>query len=202
MNREKLLYFTIIVIAVVICSIGYSNYLEKSSSMNNKNIKTESISEEKQEQEIHAGKKKQAETVTVYIVGEVNEPDIYTLPKGCRVADVLKAAGGATDNADISKINLARILNDEDKIDVPSFDDNIAAEEKDDNKSDDVKIVNINTASKDELKMIPYIGDVTADKIIYYREKHGGFKQKAELKNVPRIGDKLYNEIEKYICRN
>ncbi|MBR1738053.1 MAG: ComEA family DNA-binding protein [Firmicutes bacterium] len=203
MNREKIFYFAVVLAGIVICTIGYSNYLEKSAALVKQKEKSESPTEEDYETVKFKSKKQKEETVTVYIVGEINEPDIYTMPKGSRVADLIKVAGGATDNADISKINLARILNDEDKIDVPSYDEDISEEEKASTSNDEGEVVvNINTASKEELKTIPHVGDVIADKIIYYREKPGGFKQKSELKNVPRIGDKLYNDIEDNICIN
>ena len=84
-------------------------------------------------------------------------------------------------------LNLARRLQDEEKIHIPT----IGEVPKEGSVKESTKI-NINTASLEELKSLPGIGDVIAQGIIDYREKHGGFKQLEELKNVTRIGDKIY----------
>jgi len=59
--------------------------------------------------------------------------------------------------------------------------------------------VNINTADTDTLTLLPGIGDVTAQKIIKYREKHGPFRKTEDIKRVSGIGDKTYENIRKYI---
>ena len=67
------------------------------------------------------------------------------------------------------------------------------------NDSSTDKVIDINSASLDELKTIPGIGDSTAKKIIDYREQNGGFSYKSEIMNISGIGQKKFENIKKYI---
>lgn len=141
---------------------------------------------------------KEVKNITVYINGEVKNPGVYKLKDGSRVEDLVKEAGGFTENANQYKLNLAKKLKDEDYIYVEKN-----TGEKN-NSSNTVSSnsgvlsggkVNINNASKEELKTVPGIGDVTAEKIIEYREKNGGFSSIEDLKKVGRIGDKTLDKM-------
>lgn len=141
------------------------------------------------------------ETIFVHIVGEVNKPGVYELPKGSRIVNVVDMAGGLTPDA-VDGVNLARMLSDGEQIVIAKAgEEEETPDEQPAEPSGDASgaTVNINTASKAELMTLPGVGDKLADAIIRYREKNGGFGVKDEIKEVPRIGEKLYMELEDLI---
>lgn len=149
----------------------------------------------------------EAENIVVYVNGEVKNPGVYTVKENSRVENVIKAAGGFTEKADKEKINLAKKLKDEDyilinkKVDESSNNSmsNEEVKSKGEGLAKEPDKVNLNTATKEELKTIPGVGDVTAQRIIDYREENGSFNSIEELKNVERIGDKTFEKIKEYV---
>jgi len=141
--------------------------------------------------------------IKVDIKGAVKAPGVYEIESECRVSDLIKLAGGATIDADLDATNLSKKLSDEDCIVIYK----IGAVDKLQNsqsKSSTVtvpstttanSIININTATKEELKTLTGIGDVKADGIIKYREENGGFKSAEELTNVDGIGEKTLSKF-------
>ena len=138
--------------------------------------------------------------ILVDIGGAVNEPMVAELEEGSRVEDAIKAAGGLTEDADVSGINRAAFVEDGEKIFVPS----LIAEDADGQQSgtssgaayySDGKI-NINTADSPELQELDGIGPVTAEKIIDYREENGRFDTIEDIKNVSGIGDKTFEKLK------
>ena len=144
------------------------------------------------------GEKAGVKYITVYINGEVKNPGVYNLKSDSRVNDLIKASGGLSDKADKSRLNLARKLKDEDYI----FVDSIMEKGTINGTSDSVNNakpsgkVNINKATKEELKTVPGIGDVTAQKIIDYRESNNGFTRIEDIKKIDRIGEKTFEKIK------
>lgn len=136
----------------------------------------------------NVGDEKTTINICAYVVGEVESPGIFEVPDGTRVYEIIEMAGGATDEAELSRINLAKIVEDEEKITVPK---KVAI-------SDD-KIVNINSASVDKLSTLNGIGKSTAEKIVKYREENGYFNSIEELMNVSGIGESKYNAIKENI---
>ncbi len=128
-------------------------------------------------------------TVEVYVTGAVKNPGVYELFEDKRVADAVSAAGGTTENADLNSINMARYLEDGEHIIIPGKDDIPKDPEPQ-------GLLNLNTATKKELMSLPGIGDVLADNIMAYREANDGFSDINQLKNVPRIGNRLYDRIK------
>jgi competence protein ComEA len=132
--------------------------------------------------------------IKVYVTGEVKNPGVYVMKEGERVIDAIEKAGGVLEEADLSNINLAQKVKDEQMIRVPK------KGEKADTSSvsgiDGVKKVNINTATKEELQTLPGIGPVTAERIIEFRETKGLFKKIEDIMNVPRIGPKMFEQIK------
>ena len=151
--------------------------------------------------------------IIIDISGEVNNPGIKELEYGKRVQDAIDLAGGLTESADVSKINLAYILKDEEKIIIPKKEENIENNNQEvkyiysgssninnsSNNNNEPKKVNINTASKAELVTITGIGESTADKIINYREKTSKFKKIEDIKNGPGIGAAKFEAIKEQI---
>lgn len=138
--------------------------------------------------------------VVVHVAGAVSSPGVYTLPADSRVDDAVRAAG-ATADADLSQLNLAQKLADGQKITVPvagatPADGNSAATTAD---SDNSALININTATQEELESLPSIGEVRAQAIITYREEHGGFRTTDELMEVSGIGEKIFADISPHI---
>ena len=138
--------------------------------------------------------------IVVEIKGEVINPDVYTLNEGSIIKDLIEAAGGLTDEADISNINRAKEISNHELVIIRNINDLVSNEEIEINvmqevEPDDSKI-NINTADLSKLKDIPGIGDVKANSIIMYREDNGGFKTIEELKNVDGIGEKTFEKIK------
>ena len=138
--------------------------------------------------------------VVVHVAGAVSSPGVYTLPADSRVDDAVRAAG-ATADADLSQLNLAQKLADGQKITVPvagatPADGSSAATTAD---SDNGGLININTATQEELESLPSIGEVRAQAIIAYREEHGGFRTIDELMEVSGIGEKIFADISPHI---
>lgn len=151
-------------------------------------------------------------TIFVDVGGEVNSPGLYELPENSRINDAIKLAGGMTDKADLSDVNLAYVLVDAMKVVIPKKElkkvtvkstniPKIVTTEKsisEDNQATS-EIVNINSATKEQLKTLTGIGDATAQKIIDYRNEKGNFNSIEDIKNVSGIGENKYEKIKSKI---
>lgn len=134
----------------------------------------------------------------MYIAGEVEKPGVYYINEESRLVDLIEMCGGFTQEADISELNLAETLSDSDKVEVPkkTSEEEIQNEEYNEEKA---KIININKASKEELKSLNGIGDTLAQNILNYR-KNNKFETIEDLLNVEGIGESKFNAIKEYIC--
>lgn len=129
--------------------------------------------------------------ILVYVAGAVNSPGVYEMSDGGRVFEAVKAAGGTIPYADAASIDMAGALEDGMRIYVPL---DITARE-----SAGRTLININTANREELSVLPGIGPVTADKIIDWRDQHGSFTTREDIMKVPSIGEGKYRKIENQI---
>jgi competence protein ComEA len=142
--------------------------------------------------------------IAVYISGEVVYPGVYEVSAGARLEQVVELAGGLTEQADPDRINLAAYLADAQHINVPAIGDPVTAGEASaagvpvaaGGSAGQGALVNINTATKDELQTLPGIGETIAGYIIEYREENGGFKSIDEIMNVMRIGAVTFDKIK------
>lgn len=167
-------------------------------------------------------KDSEEEIYLVDIKGAINNPGVYKVPVGTRVNDVINAAGGLTDNADTSLINLSKLVIDEMVIIIYTKDEvqnsnlvntvikvvekecvcpNIENDSCINDKITDTITggngkVNINTASMDELSKLDGIGESKAQAIIKYREENGNFKTIEDITNVSGIGSSVYEKIK------
>ena len=215
-NKKIVVYIIIIsIIALIIYEIAIKkeNLIENITDINT--IETSEENETKEQEKVDITKK-----IMVYITGEVKNPGIYELEENSRIKDVIEEAGGLKETADITDINLATILQDEDKIAIPSKEENKQEKqntekiqsnkqgkttEKSQNttsistnatgKNQNTK-VNINTATQTELETLPGIGPSIASKIVSYRKENGKFKSIEEIKKVSGIGESKYANIK------
>lgn len=191
-NKKYLICITIIVLSIV------SIILQQIDRNNSVVVNSQDI--EKRE-----GK------IVVYITGEVKSPGVYYLEKEARLYNLIDIAGGLLETADIDKINLAEKLEDSQKIVISAVvernedDDESNLEYVDTNESSEKSLdegkININKATKEQLKTLNGIGDSTADKIINYRNTNK-FNSIEEIMNVPGIGNSKFESIKGYICVN
>ncbi|MBP5249034.1 MAG: helix-hairpin-helix domain-containing protein, partial [Lachnospiraceae bacterium] len=148
--------------------------------------------------------------LSVYVCGEVKMPEVYELPEGSLVRDAVMAAGGFSEKADREYLNLAREVADHERIYVPSKSETMQKEstvsgteprrtEESDRasagKNAGSGLVNINTASAEELITLPGIGESRAKDIISYRTNIGLFEKIEDIKNVSGIGEKMFTRL-------
>ncbi len=141
-----------------------------------------------------------SEKIKVDVEGAVKKPGVYEMEGDARVIDVIKAAGGALGNADLSavEVSLAAKLIDGQRIVVPVKGDVLSSSSSTQSVNKSVKI-HINRATQAELEALPGIGEVLASRIIEYRETKGSFKNIEEIKNVKGIGDAKFEDIKNLI---
>lgn len=132
--------------------------------------------------------------IFVDVTGAVNNPGVYTLTGRSRVIDAIKAAGDSAPGADLSTINLARVLNDGEQIYVDSTVVNSAGQRV--SKKVSSGPININRATLRQLDALDGIGPVIAGRIIEYRKKNGSFLTVDDLQKVSGIGAAKFAQIK------
>lgn len=211
----------ILLIFIFICIFYIKNNLNK-SKYDDIEIVTDIIKEDNNKQEENKNK-----IYNVDIKGAVKNPGVYKINSDLTVNDAIILAGGLTKEADTSVINLAKKIKDEMVIIIYTkeevkksniVDTVIKVVEKEcicpniqndgclnteikDNitNNENNSLININTASVEELQTITGIGESKAKSIIEYRKNNGLFESIEDIKNVEGIGDKLYETIKVYI---
>ena len=137
--------------------------------------------------------------VVVYVSGAVASPGVLTLPATSRVIDAITAAGGATPEADLESINLARILVDGEQIRVGVVGESPPPASAG-TGTDAQACVRLATATETELQTLPGIGPALAQRIISYRATHPRLTSVEELDDVPGIGPSLIEKIRPGVC--
>jgi len=138
-----------------------------------------------------------APPVVVHVVGAVQLPGLYRLPRGKRVADAVARAGGATAKADLALINLAALVSDGQQVVVPSRAPPGATPAAGEASGGPV---HLNSATIEQLDALPGVGPVTAQKIVDYREKHGAFSSVRELDAIPGIGPARLEQLTELVA--
>jgi competence protein ComEA len=139
-------------------------------------------------------------SVVVAVTGRVRHPGLVRLSAGARVADAIDAAGGVLPGTDLSLVNVARKVTDGELIVVGLAPASIAAGWGGGGGSTGsgppAGPVNLNTANPEQLQTLPGVGPVLAQRIIDYREAHGGFGSVADLRKVSGIGDTRFAQLK------
>ena len=198
----------ILIILITIIGIGiycYTNAIENTSE--------EEIENVLEVAQTNTTKETEEKNIFVHIAGCVQKEGMLELSSNSRIADAIEKAGGLTQEADLSDINLAYLLEDGMKIYIPNQNERQENNEKTENTaktentpsmqiqdtSTKQDVININTATQEELDTLPGIGPATATKIIEYRKEKGKFNNKEEIKEVSGIGEAKYEKIKEYI---
>lgn len=213
-TKQKIVLAILIIILIIggfyVYNIRFKNDLEEESIEENSKGLIDTFLDEKVSEKLESSEK-----VIVHVTGAVNNEGIVELKEGERVSDAIEKAGGKKENADLSKINLAYVLEDGQKIYVPKigeisdegdkkeyvvtgYGENMIVDGNNEGERDGK--VNINTANQTELETLPGIGTTTASKIIDYRNKNGKFKRIEDIQNVKGIGNSKFENIKENIC--
>ncbi len=214
--RKQIIIASAILILIVTTSIVYINIRPKEKPK----IKEEKIALKKEKKET---KEEAIEEYKVDIKGEVINPGIYTLKKYSRIIDCIELAGGLTENANTTVLNLSKKITDEMVIivysnaEVAEFkktkelekqvqdsciqknEDSLKNDACIDDDSSNTSLISINTATEDELSSLSGIGPSKAKQIVEYRTTNGPFKTIEDIKQVPGIGDSIFAQIKDYI---
>ncbi|WP_311319257.1 ComEA family DNA-binding protein [Streptomyces sp. PanSC19] len=142
--------------------------------------------------------------VVVDVGGKVRRPGVLTLPAGSRVADALRAAGGAEPGADLTGVNRARVLFDGEQILVGLPGTPVTGSGPGGSASGGSgpgggvpgAPLSLNTATAEQLDGLPGVGPVLARHIVDHRTEHGGFRSVAELREVNGIGERRFADLE------
>lgn len=208
-KKQKIIFIIIlsIMVSVIIYYIYSTLYKEDFSFSDSENILSDGELIENIDNNTDYSEHPNTNSITVYICGAVKNSKVVTLNENSRICDAIDAVGGLNNDADLTNINLAYILEDGEKIYIPKKGEEIEKENSsisnlssisESNSSKSNKI-NINKATQTELESIPGIGPSTALKILDYREKNGKFSSIEDIKNVSGIGDKKFEKIKDYI---
>ena len=130
--------------------------------------------------------------IWVFVCGAVESPQVVKLPVGSRAMVAVKMAGGMTEDADESFVNLAAILEDGEKLYIPTKEEAVSLSIQEEKES----LVNINTAGTKELCTLLGIGESRAEDIIAYRETHGPFAAIEDIMKVPGIKENAFAKIK------
>ncbi len=141
---------------------------------------------------------KDTAVVIVDVKGAVVKEGVYELPQGARVMDAIAKAGGFSEQADKTKVNLASLARDEMVIYVPVQGELPETTDVAASAPEEGKII-VNQATKEQLQEIPGIGPAKAENIIRYREENGPFQKPEDLLEVDGIGEKSLEKMKDYM---
>lgn len=209
-DKKVKIIIAFISIPIIIFLIYYINTKNDEIIISSNIIEENEVNEENEENE-KKETKEEIENIIVHVSGCVNKEGIVELPINSRVIDAINYAGGVKENADLSEINLASILEDGIKIYIPSLQEktenafnenndlNISSKINENISSNSTQKININTATQEQLDTLPGIGQSTALKIIEYRKENGKFKKIEDIKQVKGIGEAKFNKLKDLI---
>lgn len=216
-NKKKILIVGVICVTIVIgVAIYFFMQSEEEEFINFEDFENNVGNVENIENVVQDEIVEELEKIVVHISGQVANPGVISLDEGSRLIDAINLSGGLTSKADISKVNLAYILEDAQKIYIPSIEDKdetmyisedsgntgvvTSGNGQTSTKKEEELMVNINTANEEQLEQLPGIGTSIATRIVNYRKENGKFNNIEDIKNVSGIGDAKFNKIKDNIC--
>ena len=193
--HKKLKTVGIIALAsIIILVLGVKYFMGGSKELNKNNDESIYVEEENTKVAI------EKEEFVVDIKGQVKKPNIYYLKEGSIVEDLINAAGGLTEEADLTTINRAEKLENHESLYIPSKNQENEVEKSfnavGNTSSTEGAYIDINKASEAELDSLPGIGLAKAKSIITYREEKGKFKTIEDIKNVSGIGEGVFEKFK------
>lgn len=138
-----------------------------------------------------------SQDIYVYVCGYVNSPGVVRCEEQMRIYEAVELAGGVSEEADLSSVNLAAQLKDGDRVYIPCIGETVVAQME---SSENARLININKATESELMTLPGIGSSRAADIISYRNTNGRFTRTEDIMKVSGIKEAAYNKIKDYIC--
>ncbi|UJF28264.1 helix-hairpin-helix domain-containing protein [Planococcus sp. 107-1] len=145
------------------------------------------------------------EVIMVDIKGQVANPGVYELQTGARAKDAIQAAGGFLETSETLSINLAMVIQDEMVLYVPEIGEEAAVpaiQAHQPAAAEAGSLVNLNTATAEELMTLNGIGPSKAEAILSYRTENGNFQSIEDLTKVSGIGDKTFEKLKEAITVN
>lgn len=199
-----------IILGILISIIGIVIFCYTYATETTDENQIENILEIPEQNQTNKTEQEKEENIYIHIAGCVQKEGLLELKSNNRIADAIEKAGGLTENADLSEINLACILEDGMKIYIPNKNEQKGTIQEEQTTKENANIakqqttkttqkVNINTATQSQLETLPGIGPTTASKILEYRKEKGKFTEKEQIKEVSGIGEAKYKKIEEYI---
>ncbi len=134
-------------------------------------------------------------SLTVHVTGAVGYPGLVVVDDGARVADAIEQAGGAGDDAELHRLNLARPLQDGEQVHVPRDGEDLPPGATEHHTGQAGGPIDLNRADAAALETLPGIGPARAQAIIEHRETHGPFAEPGDLRDVPGIGEATFQRI-------
>ncbi|MDR1521553.1 MAG: helix-hairpin-helix domain-containing protein [Streptococcaceae bacterium] len=197
--KKRLIIGVVIIInLMVLCLLLFLHLSPPKKAEDVDFLQSTNISLDKQKQEISKTSNSASSAIYVDVKGAVNKPGMYSLADGKRVNDVIKMAGGLTDQADTKQVNYALKLVDQMIVYIPQIgeivENNVSTISSTNQKVN--KKINLNTATLEELQTLTGIGAKKAQKIINYREANGLFTQVDDLQNVDGFGAKTVEKLK------
>ena len=177
MRRTIITLFFVLIVVLQGCSKGDSD--ETFTQL--EDLELEGISEDSNQ-----------ESIFVYVCGAVVSEGVYELPDGSRVYEAIEAAGGFREDAATTAMNQAQVLEDEQRIYVPTL------EELRVQSTSEGRKVNLNTATKEELMTLPGVGESKADSILRYRQEKQ-FRRIEDIMEIAGIKEGLFEKIKEHI---
>jgi competence protein ComEA len=216
--------FIIIGLVITFSGLGFGiiYYLQVDKKVESKNLTVDILEKESEQKTVPI-------TYYVDLKGAVVTPNVYQVAEGSRIVDVIKMAGGLTDQADTSILNLSKKISDEMVIIIYTKDElnrfreankkqeeiikyveeeckcpdpnvnNACINVENQDDNDTAALLSINTATKDDLMTLPGIGESKAQSIIDYRDSNGTFQIIDDIKNVTGIGESIFDKIKDLI---
>ncbi|MBU2701473.1 competence protein ComEA [Sporomusaceae bacterium BoRhaA] len=196
MGTYKKRLVIILVMAAMAVGVSFFIFSSKHSAVDAEFTNDDVVTEQKP-----SGKGKAKGDSVVYVTGAVNQPGLYTINDRLRVTELIALAGGTTFDADMSKVNMARVVKDGMHIHIPVVKEKKAAQTAGSVRQGHTwqgtatEAINVNTASVEELSTVKGISPQLAAQIVEYRIKKGAFASFEDLLHVPGFTPKRLNRV-------